>query len=33
MKIDLSHLKSGTYIVQILLENGTIKSFKIIKEN
>ncbi|MBR63065.1 MAG: hypothetical protein CMC60_03210 [Flavobacteriaceae bacterium] len=32
MKIDLSHLKSGTYIVQILSENGTIKSFKIIKQ-
>ena len=32
VKIDLSHLKSGTYIVQILSENGTIKSFKIVKQ-
>ena len=32
IKIDLSHLKSGTYIVQILSEKGTTKSFKIIKQ-
>ena len=32
IKIDLSHLKSGTYIVQILSEKGTIRSFKIIKQ-
>ena len=32
IKIDLSHLKSGAYIVQILSEKGTIKSFKIIKQ-
>lgn len=31
-KIDLSHLKYGTYIVQILSEKGTIRSFKIIKQ-
>ena len=32
LKIDLSHLKSGTYIVQILSEKGITKSFKIIKQ-
>ena len=32
IKIDLLHLKSGVYIVQILSEKGTIKSFKIIKQ-
>ena len=32
IKIDLSHLKSGTYIIQILSEKGTTKSFKIIKK-
>lgn len=32
IKIDLSHLKYGTYIVQILSEKGTIRSFKIIKQ-
>ena len=32
IKIDLSHLKSGVYIVQILSEKGTVKSFKIIKQ-
>ena len=32
VKIDLLHLKSGVYIVQILSEKGTIKSFKIIKQ-
>ena len=31
IKITLSHLKSGTYIVQILSEKGINKSFKIIK--
>ena len=32
IKIDLSHLKSGTYIIQILSEKGTTKRFKIIKQ-
>ena len=32
IKIDLSHLKSGTYIIQILSEKGTTKSFKIMKQ-
>ena len=32
INIDLSHFKSGTYIVQILSEKGTTKSFKIIKQ-
>jgi hypothetical protein len=32
LKIDLSRLKSGTYIVQILSEKGMTKSFKIIKQ-
>ena len=32
VKIDLLHWKSGVYIVQILSEKGTIKSFKIIKQ-
>ena len=32
VKMDLLHLKSGVYIVQILSEKGTIKSFKIIKQ-
>ena len=32
IKIDLLHLKSGAYIVQVLSEKGTIKSFKIIKQ-
>lgn len=32
IKIDLLHLKSGVYIVQILSEKRTIKSFKIIKQ-
>ena len=32
IKIDLLHLKSGVYIVQILSEKKTIKSFKIIKQ-
>ena len=31
LKINLSHLKSGTYIVQVLSEEGMTKSFKIIK--
>ena len=31
IKIDLSYLKSGTYIVQIISEKGMTKSFKIIK--
>ena len=32
IKVDLSHLKSGTYFIQILSEKGTAKSFKIIKQ-
>lgn len=32
IKVDLSHLKSGTYFIQILSEKGTTKSFKIIKK-
>ena len=32
LKITLSHLKSGTYIVQVLSEKGMTKSFKIIKQ-
>ena len=32
VKIDLSHLKSGIYIAQILSEKGIAKSFKIIKQ-
>ena len=32
VKIDLLHFKSGVYIVQILSEKGTNKSFKIIKQ-
>ena len=32
VKVDLSHLKSGTYFIQILSEKGTTKSFKIIKK-
>ena len=32
IKVDLSHLKSGTYFIQILSEKGTTKSFKIIKQ-
>ena len=32
VKLDLSNLKSGTYIVQILSEKGMTKSFKIIKQ-
>ena len=32
IKIDLSHLKSGAYIIQILSEKGTTKSFKIMKQ-
>ncbi len=32
VKINLSHLKSGTYIVQVLSEKGMTKSFKIIKQ-
>ena len=32
VKLDLSHLKPGTYIVQILSEKGMAKSFKIIKQ-
>ena len=32
IKIDLSHLKSGTYIIQIHSEKGTTKSFKIMKQ-
>ena len=32
IKIDLLHLKSGAYIVQVLSEKGTINSFKIIKQ-
>ncbi|NBV58007.1 MAG: T9SS C-terminal target domain-containing protein, partial [Bacteroidetes bacterium] len=32
IKIDLSHLKSGTYIIQILSEKGKTKSFKIMKQ-
>ena len=32
LKITLSHLQSGTYIVQILSEKGMTKSFKIIKQ-
>ena len=32
LKINLSHLKSGTYIVQVLSEEGMTKSFKIIKQ-
>ncbi len=32
VKIDLSHLKSGIYIAQIISEKGIAKSFKIIKQ-
>ena len=32
VKIDLSNLKTGTYIVQILSDKGIVKSFKIIKQ-
>ena len=32
LKITLSHLQSGTYIVQVLSEKGMTKSFKIIKQ-
>ena len=32
VKIDLSNLKSGIYIAQILSEKGIAKSFKIIKQ-
>ena len=32
IKVDLSHLNSGTYFIQILSEKGTAKSFKIIKQ-
>tara|TARA_Y100001958_G_C21246459_1_gene576941 strand:- start:141 stop:2468 length:2328 start_codon:yes stop_codon:yes gene_type:complete len=32
IKVNLSHLKSGTYFIQILSEKGTAKSFKIIKQ-
>ena len=32
VKINLSHLKSGTYIVQVLSEKGMTKSFKTIKQ-
>ena len=32
IKVDLSHLKSGTYFIQIISEKGTTKSFKIIKQ-
>ena len=32
LKITLSHLQSGTYIVQVLSEKGMTKSFEIIKQ-
>ena len=32
IKMDLSHLKYGTYFIHILSEKGTTKSFKIIKQ-
>ena len=32
LKITLSHLQSGTYIVKVLSEKGMTKSFKIIKQ-
>ena len=32
IKVDLSHLKSGTYFIQILSEKGAAKCFKIIKQ-
>ena len=32
LKINLSHLQSGTYIIQIFSENGMAKSLKVMKQ-